>query len=352
MKKIAIVCGTLNRGGAERVTLHLATWFATQGHDVHIITAAQGCNEYEVPAGISRHVLTKGESGMKTPWRAIRKMRQLLVENEVKSVIIMDVPTCIYAVPGSLGRGRRLIVSERSAPRHFAGKKLVRMVARGLMRLCHGYVFQTHEAQEFYVGKVKGDMAVIGNPLSVDNLPAPFLGTRAKTIVSVGRLNPPKNHALLLRAFAGLAPDYPEHKLIIYGEGDLRSEMENTIHNLGLTGRVELPGNDPNVLDKIHDASLFVLSSSFEGMPNALIEAMALGLPCVSTDCPCGGPRELIRDGENGLLTPVNDRDALERAMRQVLEDEPFAKRIGEQAVAIRNALKIENIGPQWEALL
>lgn len=352
MKKIAIVCGSLNRGGAERVTVHLSTWFVSQGYDVRIITAIQGKNEYEVPDGVTRHVLAEGTDRIQKPWDMIRKMRKLLNENKVESVIIMDVPSCIYAVPGCLGKGRKLIVSERNAPQNFDGKKTTRIISRWLMKLCHAYVFQTHDAKAFYDNKVKGEKAIIKNPLISKNIPAPYHGERKKNIVAVGRLEPQKNQVLLLRAFAAMCSDFPEFNLIIYGEGVLRNELETQIKKMELVGRVFLPGNLTDVLEKINDASLFVMPSAFEGMPNALIEAMALGLPCISTDCPCGGPRELITNYHNGILTPVDDCEALEQAMRKVLDDVELANKLGKNAVDIREELQMDKIGRQWEAMI
>ena len=111
-----------------------------------------------------------------------------------------------------------------------------------------------------------------------------------------------KNQKILIEAFSKIEGAYPEYELIIYGEGSLRETLEKQVRDLGIEQKVKLPGNDANVLEKIRDAGIFVLSSNYEGMPNALIEAMALGIPSISTDCPCGGPKTLVQPYINGLL--------------------------------------------------
>ena len=139
---------------------------------------------------------------------------------------------------------------------------------------------------------------------------------------------------------------------MIYGEGDKRGELEKLVEELGLKDRISLPGNIRNIADEMEKNSLFVLSSDFEGMPNALMEAMALGLPCVSTDCPCGGPRYLIKNGENGVLVPVGDADALAEAMKKMLHDEDLRIRIGNNARTIQTRLSPEKIYGQWESYI
>ena len=136
----------------------------------------------------------------------------------------------------------------------------------------------------------------------------------------------------------------PEYELIIYGEGSLRETLEKQVRDLGIEQKVKLPGNDANVLEKIRDAGIFVLSSNYEGMPNALIEAMALGIPSISTDCPCGGPKTLVQPYINGLLFPVEDVDALVSCIKYFIENEEKANEIGMRATEIRTLLASNRI--------
>ena len=159
---------------------------------------------------------------------------------------------------------------------------------------------------------------------------------------------PQKNQKMLIEAFSKIHSNYPEYQLVIYGEGKLRHQLQEQIDLLGLQERISLPGSRSDVLEQIKDASLFVLPSDFEGMPNVLIEAMALGLPCISTDCPCGGPRELIQNGVNGILISVGDVEALACEMSKVLDDSEMSALLGKNAVQIREKLNMEKIGKEW----
>jgi glycosyltransferase involved in cell wall biosynthesis len=149
-------------------------------------------------------------------------------------------------------------------------------------------------------------MAIIPNPINPEFNVKPFSGKRRKIITSVGRLSEQKNQHVLIEAFSRIEKDFPDYELVIYGEGNLRETLENQIKTLKLENKVKLPGVKKNIKNEIYDCSLFVLPSLYEGMPNALMEAMALGLPVISTDCPCGGPRFLIHN-YNGLLVKVNN---------------------------------------------
>lgn len=133
---------------------------------------------------------------------------------------------------------------------------------------------------------------IIPNAINKEFITAEYSGPRNKQIVSSGRLTEQKNHALLIKAFAGITAKYPAYKLVIYGDGPLRKDLELLASNLGIADKVSFPGYTTEIRKKIERSSLFVLSSDFEGMPNALMEAMALGVPCISTDCK-GGGREI-----------------------------------------------------------
>ncbi len=147
---------------------------------------------------------------------------------------------------------------------------------------------------------------------------AAWEGYRGARIMTVGRLKRVKNHALLIRAFAKVSEIQPA-RLMIVGDGELRDELEALIAELGLGGKVVLPGfvNDPTPLYR--SADLFVLSSNYEGFGNVIVEAMACGVPVVSTDCPAG-PSEILENGRFGTLVPVGDVDALASAMMSALQ--------------------------------
>lgn len=175
-----------------------------------------------------------------------------------------------------------------------------------------------------------------------------FNGVRAKKIVTAGRLVPQKNYDILIRAFKEVSKEFPEYTLTIYGNGDERAKLENLICNLELREKVLLPGATKDLFNEIIDAEIFVLSPNFEGMPNALIEAMALGIPCISTDCPSGGPRSLIKNMHNGILVTVNEVDEMVKAIKLILTDRKKSQKISTEAVKVRVELDKDRICNRW----
>lgn len=349
MKKLVIYNASLERGGAERVTVYLADYMVKNGIPCRIITSTIGKNEYAVPNNVDRIAISKKR---KLGIKDILNLRKEIKAFNADMVLIMGVSNCIYAMPALIGLKVKSVVSERNDPSHFAGKNFVRVISRVLMKLADGFVFQTNDAKGFYAKSLKNCGAVIFNPLIMENFPEPYLGKRKKQIVSVGRLIEQKNHRMLIDAFNIIKDRYPEYQLVIYGEGPLRPEIEKYIEEMGLTNRTSLPGNVSDVHERIKKANAFVMCSNFEGMPNALIESMALGIPSISTDCPCGGPKSLIESGMNGLLVPVGDVDSLVEAIIKIIDNEEFASKIGNNAIEIRNKLDVNVIGEQWKDYL
>ena len=336
----------MNLGGAQRVCYNLINWILANTYDeVHLIICSGRTVKEEYDLSKIPHSIVTGGILNK-----INRIRRELKHIKPDVLVTMGVPGALFDVPACIGLGIKHIISERNDPAHFGGRVTTRILSRLLMRKADGYVFQTNDAQAYYGGALIKRSTVIPNPLFIgDDYPATqYNGLREKKIVTTGRLNKQKNHSLLIRAFKKISDEFPDYKLIIYGEGPERQNDETLIKELGLEGRVLLPGTINNVPEKIHKSSLYVLSSDFEGMPNSLMEAMALGLPCISTDCPCGGPRELIENGKNGILVPTGNEKALADAMKNILNDEKFALKIGKNAMSIRERLSLNKVCKQW----
>ncbi len=344
MKKLIIYNTSLSRGGAERVTVYLAEHMIKNNIACDIITERIEKNEYEVPNGVERKCLTAS----KNYFAKLCELRRLIKQSQADVMLVMGVPNCIYASLAAIGLKIKVVVSERNDPANFLGKAVVKHVSRFLMMFADGFVFQTNDAKQYYSKKLKGRGTVIFNPLFTEGLPEVYSGERKKHIVTAGRLHSQKNQKMLISAFAKVSKKHPEYELVIYGEGSLRACLEAQVKELGLDGKVHLPGNVNDLCEHTKDAAMFVMSSDFEGMPNALIEAMAVGLPCISTDCPCGGPRELVESKENGILVPVGDADAMATAINELIENPELAERIGKIAQQIRNRLDCDLIGSKW----
>lgn len=350
MGKLVIYVDSLSRGGAEHVSVTLADYAAHHGIECILLTERILQNEYPVPKGVKRISLELDHCGNKYfhYLSNVSRLRSKLKEIKPDRLLVMDTPGCLLAIPATRGLPIRVIVSERNDPNHFPGKNVVKHISRTLMKYADGFVFQTEDAKKFYDKKLRNRGTVIYNPLYIEKLPTIYNGRRAKKIVTMGRLSEQKNQKILIEAFSKIEGAYPEYELIIYGEGSLRETLEKQVRDLGIEQKVKLPGNDANVLEKIRDAGIFVLSSNYEGMPNALIEAMALGIPSISTDCPCGGPKTLVQPYINGLLFPVEDVDALVSCIKYFIENEEKADEIGMRATEIRTLLASNRICEEW----
>lgn len=345
--EIVIVMAHQGMGGAQRVSIALTEQFIKKGHQAHLMVLGDTTDKkYEISSGIPVLYPYRDKN---TRRAGIKEIRKAIRQINPDFILVMGVPMSLYMIPACIGVRGKVIISERNDPSHFTGKASTRIVSRLLMRFADGYVFQTRDAQRYYSSAIQRKSAIIANPLmNSDKIPQLFTGIRRKEIVTAGRLNPQKNQKLLIDAFSKVVKKHPDYRLIIYGEGPIRKGLEESVRELNLKESVELPGAFQNVLEKMKESYMFVLSSDFEGMPNALMEAMALGLPCISTDCPCGGPRELIEDGENGILIPTNDVDSLADAMLHLITNEDAAREIGHNASNIRETLSIDKMFEAW----
>ena len=188
---------------------------------------------------------------------------------------------------------------------------------------------------------------MIPNPVP-QNLPEPYQGVRKKRIVSVARLEPQKNHRLLIEAFAEFLKDFPEYELHIFGIGELEEDLKAQVRELQLEDKIIFRGFSANVREEIIDSAMFVLSSDYEGISNSMIEALAMGVPVISTDCPVGGSRAYIENETSGLLVPVGDQAALCNAMKRIVADEKLAKKLSDNAVKIRETYALPKIADRF----
>ncbi len=200
------------------------------------------------------------------------------------------------------------------------------------------------------------NVQVIGNPLA---LATPvYTGERSNRVINFCRISKEKRLDLLINAFAVFHNEFPEYCIDIYGnivtkaEEEHRAELLALIESLDLTDCVKIHDARKDIHEVVKDAAMFISTSTFEGLSNTMIEAMALGLPCICTDCDGGGAREYIKDGVNGLLIPKDDEIALVEAMKKFAKDRAFAENCGQNAAAVREKLEINNIVSQWQNVI
>lgn len=361
-KLILFHINSLGRGGAERVVSILSAEFLKRGFEVGIATEWESEKEYPLAPGIKRYNVGLSEEDEKKGriskiLRRYTNLRNLVKSIKPGTVISFCNKANFRASVALRNLPTKLIVSVRNNPAvDYAPFGIATKIMK---KRADGCVFQTPDARDFFGEEFARRSTVIFNPLSDEYAEendfryqtGSFLKNEIKYIFIVGRLTRQKNPILLLQAFNRLRDDLPDFGIKIYGdtqESDVVNELKTFVRDNALEDRVLFEGVSDRIIDELKKAYMFVLSSDYEGMPNALIEAMSLGLPCISTDCPCGGPAQLIVDGENGLLVPVGDADRLADAIYKLATDANMAERIASNAKQIKDKLAKEKIADEW----
>ena len=356
MKKILFHLNTLEQGGVERVVSNLANQFAGRQYDVVVATEWYGEREFTLNALVRRiHVgLKAADEGKSRFTKAVLRVKYLrsIVRLEKPDVVIAFDRNANYrALCAVIGIITPVIISVRNPPQTYYSSLINRILVALLFPLAAGCVFQTTGQRDFFSAKIQKKSRVILNPLNPKYIDIAPPTERRKEIVHSSRLEGYKNQAGIIQAFVRIQSDYPDYVLKLYG-GDSGDGTKEVLKNIIAENRAEdyvkLMGASDTLEKELNMASLYVFNSNREGMPNALIEAMALGLPVISTDCPSGGPAALINDGIDGLLIPVGDQEALERAIRRLLDDPEYAEKLGQAARKTKERCHIEAIASEW----
>ncbi len=356
MSKAIFYIDSLKRGGAQRVMSSLVNYYAGLYDEVILINDFKaGVSDcvYDVDKRIRRFFLNDNNGG------------NLLIKNikriyEIRKIVCQENPDFILSFLGrpnlrmlvaTIGLPVKKYVSVRNDPNREYGHSLVlKSIVRRLFRLADGCIFQTKEAQAYFPKTVQKKSRVILNPVA-DEFFDVDRSVETKHIVTFGRLEPQKNHELLINAFKQIEDKVTQENLFIYGEGPLRGKLDKLVHSLGLQDRVFLPGNISNVKEVLQRARLFVLSSDYEGLPNALMEAMAAGVPCISTDCPCGGPRQLLAES-NGILVHCANISELAENMLALLCDDKALNDYGRNAKQGAEQFRSKRVLKLWTEML
>lgn len=353
---ILFYINTIGIGGAERVIVNLAKDFAEAGNECTLLTSNVVEPEYELSDKVERLSIESSEtSRYRNPIKRnifrIKALRNVCLECKADILISFMAEPNLRGVLATSKLKTKTIISVRSDPsREYAGR-LGNFIGRCILPQADGCVFQTQEARSWFPVKLQEKSAVILNDVN----PIFFRQERDpdNKIVAIGRISRQKNHKLLIDAFSDIKDEFPDIILEIYGsidpKDDLGYSIEKYISGKGLSERVHLMGRTSHPELALSHARIFVLSSDYEGMPNALLEAMAGGVPSISTDCPCGGPREIIESGVNGILVQVGDRDGIANAMRKLLYNEDYANELGRNAKLGSERFSSEIVFGQWK---
>ena len=340
-------------GGAERQIVLLSNQLAKRGHRVTLCILAENKSEYPIDDIVSVIDLSQVErSGKLRIIRRFMAFRRTVKRIKPDIIINYNLQSAYFCLALSKAIRGKIIYSERGDPYDDEYSGLLGRIRDFTVLRMNGLIFQSEGARDFFPKQVRQKSIVIHNSVNIPQDKFPIPECREKRIVSVGRLHPQKNQRLLIGAFSLIAQKYPEYILDIYGDGCLRDELQKQIDDLALSDRIHIYASRKDVWDCIHRAALFVLTSDYEGMPNALMEAMALGLPCISTDCRPGGARTLIEDGVNGYVVPLRDVNKLAERMDDLITDDVKARRVGCEAKYLQDTHSDLVIFNKWDGFL
>lgn len=352
--KITIFISSLSGGGAERVASNLANHLSNN-HEITVLTVSKNAPGYYLDEEVQTHSMERGDSStplLKNIKRILNLRRYLKNSKQDFYVVFLRIPSFLLLF-FKKSAGAPIVVSERADPSSFFNRsKLKKRIMMWLYPKADGFVFQTDDARSYYKDIIPNPGIVIPNAINKEFVRDSFKGKRKKHIVAAGRFTEQKNFDLLIRSFAQVSKRFPDYKLLIFGDGPDKEKLVQLTRVLEISEKVEFPGYVSDLDNQLWDASLFVLSSIYEGMPNVLMEAMAMGVPSISTDCPVGGPRYLIENGVNGLLVPVGDEQKLSEAISNVLSNPEYAASLGREAQKISERLSSDKIYQSWETYI
>ena len=354
---LLFITTSLGYGGAAKILCFVARSLSDLGYDVHIANIKSTYNgvEQTLPERIKVHDAHSDKG------KGIRRLDEMVKIKKIAKSIGAEVligftyyPNIMASLAAKL-LGIRSIISERGDPYRTIGKGFVSKLTLSIINSADGGVFQTKGARDFYSPKLQAKGRIISNPifLPIEGVPERRPEKITKTVVSVGRLdNPQKRCDVMLKAFAIFSKTHSEYILRIIGDGPDEEKIHVWCRELGIEEKTCFLGKSGHAMRDIINDGIFLITSDFEGISNALLEAMALGLPCVSTDHSPGGARFLITDHENGLLVPAGDAQKAAEALSEFADDPKFAQRCGERAQMVRERFAPNKIIAEWDAYI
>ncbi|WP_019679568.1 glycosyltransferase [Ruminococcus flavefaciens] len=349
MAKICFLTSTINYGGATKILIEIANYLS----DYHNVSIMYYGNDevsfYKIKEKIDINKVPVTSCNI----RKVRLLTQMkIIRSELRSlnpdlVIAFGNTEKLMAIGGSIGTKIKVVISERQDPYNYNPGKKTTMWLRYM--LADGCVFQTKGAAKYFPKRIQRKSTVIPNFIFQEKRDFVSIEKKEKIVSFSARFElKQKRQDIMVEAFYLVSKKYPDWKLVFYGDGDDQLKIEEIVKSKGLNNQVVFEGKVSNVLDYIYKSAIFVLSSDYEGIPNALLEAMGLGIPCVSTDCSPGGARLLIKNYHNGLLVPINDPKALADAIIYFIKNPVEADAMGKKAMNVLDIYKPEKIMHLW----
>lgn len=351
--KIALFIGSLGSGGAEHVVAELANYLSSR-HEVTILTWADSSTHYSVSEQVKLFPCRKGRKNLiARNIESYRNLKKYVREISADCYIVFLAVTVYFLLSLRKYISSPVVFSVRCYPKEEYGGVIKGILSRVLLKCADGVVFQTDDQRQCMKYLSKMTSTIIPNAVNVDleciKTKEEIEYESSKRIIAIGRLNKQKNYRMMISAMSEVLNEYPGYQLYIYGEGPEKEVLQRMILDHHMQERIHLSGVTKYIMDELRNSELFLMTSEFEGISNALIEAMAVGLPVVATDCLGGGARLLIQDGKNGLLVPRGDKQAFKNAVRKVLNDKAFSISLAQNAQKIRSIYSSDVIYRKWE---
>jgi GalNAc-alpha-(1->4)-GalNAc-alpha-(1->3)-diNAcBac-PP-undecaprenol alpha-1,4-N-acetyl-D-galactosaminyltransferase len=359
--RVTLIIYAMAAGGAERVMSIMANYWANTKWQVTLLSFDDGQTApfYELDSRIVQVPLNiAGTSSSLIDavvgnYRRVKALRAAIVDSRPDIIISFTPAINILTLLAARSLKAPIIVGEQNYPPLDPIGKIWDWLRWKIYPQADRIVSVTQKISDCFPDNLKSKSIVIPNLVLTPNSESTSTLTLLKkpSLIAMGRFAEQKGFDLLLPAFAKLAETYPDWNLTILGDGDLRPELENLRDRLGLQERVNLPGKVKNPYDFLKQADIFVMPSRYEGFPMALCEAMACGLPVISTDCP-SGPAEIIQEGIDGLLVPTEDISALADAMERLISNEEERQTLAANSLEITKRFGLEKVMNMWETLI
>lgn len=343
--------GTLSSGGAERVVSILVNKLINKDFDITIFLWIGSNVFYDIDKRVKIISIEK-ECGSKNILKKTLWFRSFIKNNPPSLILSFLAIFNILVLASLVGIRVKKVVCERNDPRYTPFWGWLRRVRNVIYYLADGVLTQTDNNKSYFSKRLQKKIKVIYNPILMDYdlVGSALWANKDNSIISVARLEPQKNQKMLIRAFSLFSLKHPTYKLVIYGKGKSHDELTKYIKDLNLEKKICLAGVTQDIFDKMKVADIFVLSSYFEGMPNTLLEAMCVGLPCISTKV--SGAVDLIRDGENGYLVDIDDAYTMAEKMDTLATSKAHRNELGLNASGLYKKLNIDVIYKEWETYI
>lgn len=352
MSKLIVNTGTLSSGGAERVLSIMSTPFANSFDEVQYVMWLDAKYPeifYKIDPRV-RIIRVSVESDSSSIWHQILWFRKYIISEKPDIVLSFMVMVCFTVTASLLFTGIKQVVAERNDPRYFKNKILRRIINYSYLSSdVKGILMQTEWNKSFFKNrKLLEKTTVIYNPVNIESkyIGAALYAAKKDLVVSVGRLTRQKQQSVLLQAFAIFHKTHPSYQLVIYGEGEERENLTLLAAELGINDSFILAGRSNEIMKVLLSAKAFVISSEYEGMSNALLEAMCVGLPCISTKV--SGATDLINDGKNGFLVEVGDYNRIAKVLTLLATDDQLREQISKESIQVYELLNHNIICQQW----